>query len=124
MIEASAAYLLTMRDKVPRTWGERPRPVPKGALVHMRILEGIKQAMKSGPGVDLDEYEPRNKHYNELRYHCREQRYFFNPQEAEGLPPQARAACFALTPEGETWATKLLAEAKAGQRSWRPDWLG
>jgi hypothetical protein len=123
VIEASGVYLLTMRNKVTRTWGERPRPVPEGALVHMRIVEGIKKAMMDGPRIDLDEYEPRNKHYNELRYLCRERLHFVNPQEEEGLPPQRRAACFALTPGGEAWARSLLAEAEAGHKLWRPDWL-
>src|SRR3981189_3701617 len=40
-VEASAAYLLTMRDKVTRTWGDRPRPVPLGALNVNRIREGV-----------------------------------------------------------------------------------
>jgi hypothetical protein len=112
-VEASAAYLLTMRDKVTRTWGDRPRPVPPGALNVNRIREGV--------GIDLDNEELRERQYLELR---RDTVHFVNPQEAAGLPPQRRAACFALTPEGEAWAEQLLTEAEAGRKSWRPDWLG
>lgn len=111
-VEASAAYLLTMHDKVSRTWGDRPRPVPPGALNVNRIREGL--------GIDFDDVEMREKHYLELR---RDKAHFVNPQEEEGVPPQLRAACFALTDEGETWANGLLQQAQAGQKAWRPEWL-
>jgi hypothetical protein len=112
-VEASAAFLLTMRDKLTRTWGNRPLPVPPGALNGNRFREGV--------GIDLDNEELRERQYLELG---RDTVHFVNPQEAAGLPPQRRAACFALTPEGEAWAEQLLTEAEAGRKSWRPDWLG
>jgi len=111
-VEASAAYLLTMREKVTRTWGDSPRPVPPGALNVNRIREGV--------GIELDNEELRERHYLELRS---DKVHFVNPQEDEGLPRQRRAACFALTQEGEVWAKQLLAEAEEGDKSWRPDWL-
>jgi hypothetical protein len=87
----------------------------------MRIAEGISNAIADGCGLNLDEKELREKHYLELRS---DKDHFVNPQEEEGLPPQRRAACFALTAEeGEAWAKQQLTEAEAGQKCWRPDWL-
>jgi hypothetical protein len=71
-------------------------------------------------GIELDDEELRERHYLELRS---DKVHFVNPQEEERLPPQRRAACFALTPEGEVWAKQLLTEAEEGKKSWRPDWL-
>lgn len=100
-----------MRDKVPREWGNRP--VPVGALHAKRIQVGI------GIPVSQDNDPPANRLFLDMRA---DKHHFCNPDEERGIPRQRRAACFALTPEGEKWAADLLADYNRGFKSWLKEW--
>lgn len=109
----AAVYLLLMRDKVPRTYGEKSRPVPRGALHAKRIQLGI--------AIPLSEDD--SPEANALFLLMREDKlHFYNPQEEERISRYRRAGCFALTAEGEVWARALLDEHERGLKPWLMDW--
>jgi hypothetical protein len=110
-LEKAAVFLLQMRDKVPRAWGNRD--VPPGALHAKRIQVGI------GIPLSADDDPPANRLFLDIRA---DKHHFFNPQEEQGIPTPKRAACFALTPDGEKWASDHLADYNRGFKSWLMDW--
>ena len=114
-VERAAVYLLLEWDKVSRTWGKRPRPVPPGALSARIIAEGVGLSGEESSEAK----ECRAKHYVMLKVQYSD--YFENPLEREGVSRYKRAACFALTAEGKNWAAELLKEAADG-KPWLLDW--
>jgi hypothetical protein len=108
-LEKAALFLLLKRDEVPRTYGEREREVPPGALHAKRIQLGI------GFTLAEDDLPEPNQFYLSLR---KDHVHFHNPQEEAGLSRYERAGCFALTPEGERWAKGLLEDHERGFKRW------
>jgi hypothetical protein len=108
-LETAALFLLLKRDEVPRTYGDKQRDVPPGALHAKRIQLGI------GFTLAEDDLPEPNQFYLSLR---KDRVHFYNPQEEAGLSRYERAGCFALTPEGEKWAKALLEDYERGFKRW------